>query len=289
MSNYQGPMRLAHRGLTREFPENTFEAVRAAYERGLEGAEIDIQMSRDGEIVVFHDDNLTRMTCGHPTKFSNARVCELDWEELSKVEIPYANHQLDTFPEGGYPREGDAIRPFRILGQERRYEDELKREPRMAHISTLKSLLEWMDTLKRPFELEIEYKADDMMPRLAELLQGCRARANCIVFSGYDAHNEQIQRFAAQEGLPDGVRLGANLRFLNETALKRLDEWQLWEIGLNMGATAEDVRYLHDRGVHAFSNLGDTPEGWKSIVGNGFDGFKTNYANEYTDWWSRTR
>lgn len=55
----------AHRGLhteDRRIPENSLPAFRAAVEAGY-GIELDIQLSKDGEVVVFHDDTLDRV-CG---------------------------------------------------------------------------------------------------------------------------------------------------------------------------------------------------------------------------------
>lgn len=52
----------AHRGASYLYPENTLEAFRAACELpGLAGIELDIQLSKDGEIVVFHDETLDRL------------------------------------------------------------------------------------------------------------------------------------------------------------------------------------------------------------------------------------
>ncbi len=52
----------AHRGASYRYPENTLEAFRAACETdGITGIELDVQLSRDGEIVVFHDEMLDRL------------------------------------------------------------------------------------------------------------------------------------------------------------------------------------------------------------------------------------
>ena len=54
-----------HRGLyelDQSVPENSLEAFRRAVEAGY-GAELDVQRTRDGQIVVFHDDSLQR-ACG---------------------------------------------------------------------------------------------------------------------------------------------------------------------------------------------------------------------------------
>ena len=68
---YTGPQRFAHRGLVQAAPENTLGAFQGAVDGGYEGIEIDVQMTRDGEIVIAHDSNFTRMTLGHPDGGSN--------------------------------------------------------------------------------------------------------------------------------------------------------------------------------------------------------------------------
>lgn len=57
-------IRIAHRGASRDYPENTLLAYRKAIEMGVEYLEIDVQVTRDGEIVVMHDERLDRTTNG---------------------------------------------------------------------------------------------------------------------------------------------------------------------------------------------------------------------------------
>jgi len=57
----QKPMLLfAHRGGSFEFDENTMEAFRGSYERGLRGFETDVRLTGDGAFVILHDDTLER-------------------------------------------------------------------------------------------------------------------------------------------------------------------------------------------------------------------------------------
>ena len=56
------PQLIAHRGLMREFPENTLLALRAALEVGARHVEFDIQLSADRVPMLFHDDTLERTT-----------------------------------------------------------------------------------------------------------------------------------------------------------------------------------------------------------------------------------
>lgn len=55
-------LKIAHRGFTKSFPENTLEAFAEAVKNNFDAIELDIQFSKDAEAVVFHDDNLNRLT-----------------------------------------------------------------------------------------------------------------------------------------------------------------------------------------------------------------------------------
>ncbi len=52
----------AHRGFSEKYPENTMLAFRKAAELGVEGLEIDVHLTKDGELVVMHDENTVRTT-----------------------------------------------------------------------------------------------------------------------------------------------------------------------------------------------------------------------------------
>lgn len=54
----------AHRGYAAAFSENTMTAFREAEKAGADGIELDVQMTKDGEIVVIHDENVNRTTDG---------------------------------------------------------------------------------------------------------------------------------------------------------------------------------------------------------------------------------
>ncbi len=55
---------IAHRGASAYYPENTLDAFEAAIELGADMIEFDVQLTRDGEVVVFHDEKLSRCTDG---------------------------------------------------------------------------------------------------------------------------------------------------------------------------------------------------------------------------------
>ena len=52
----------AHRGASGYAPENTLEAFELAIHQNADGIELDIQLTKDGEIVVAHDEKINRVT-----------------------------------------------------------------------------------------------------------------------------------------------------------------------------------------------------------------------------------
>ena len=56
------PAVFAHRGASRAAPENSLAALKLALEKGADGVEFDVQRCASGELVVFHDQTLTRCT-----------------------------------------------------------------------------------------------------------------------------------------------------------------------------------------------------------------------------------
>ncbi|MBO4217537.1 MAG: glycerophosphodiester phosphodiesterase [Clostridia bacterium] len=85
----------AHRGLydnDNGIPENSLAAFEKAAENGY-GIELDVQLSRDGRVVVFHDDTLSRVCC------VDKRVDELDFDELSKLSLCGTGERIPLFEE----------------------------------------------------------------------------------------------------------------------------------------------------------------------------------------------
>ncbi len=70
----------AHRGASKTHPENTLPALREAVRLGASMIEFDVQLTRDGTLVLMHDTTVDRTTNGH------GKVSELDWKELRKLD-----------------------------------------------------------------------------------------------------------------------------------------------------------------------------------------------------------
>lgn len=83
----------AHRGCSLRYPENTLLAFeKAARLQRLTGIELDIQLTKDGQIVVFHDERLDRTTDGMGC------VCEYTLPELKKLKIDAGSYPDQSIP-----------------------------------------------------------------------------------------------------------------------------------------------------------------------------------------------
>jgi glycerophosphoryl diester phosphodiesterase len=72
---------LGHRGASSDAPENTLAAFQLALAQGADGIELDARLCGSGEVVVFHDDRLERLTG------TAGRVADLPWSTLSGLEV----------------------------------------------------------------------------------------------------------------------------------------------------------------------------------------------------------
>ena len=82
---------LAHRGCHAELPENTLAAFEAAVNRGADGIETDVQATRDGVPILFHDTTVQGQAVAGMT---HAELCH-----RSQVEVPTLVSALDAWPD----------------------------------------------------------------------------------------------------------------------------------------------------------------------------------------------
>ena len=87
--------RLAHRGYSDLFPENTMSAFEKAVNSSFEGIETDVQMTIDGELLLLHDDKINRTSDGkgilRNMTFNEAR----QYNYNNKMDITEQIHTLD--------------------------------------------------------------------------------------------------------------------------------------------------------------------------------------------------
>ncbi len=137
----------AHRGASAFAPENTLAAIHMAGEQGADGAEIDVQMTADGVVVLFHDSDLMRLA-GRP-----GLISEMTYDELSTVDVGSHSDFADQF-----------------AGE---------------RIPTLAQAIDAADEYGMRLNIELKYYGDDptLAPAVAELLAERDFADQCIVSS----------------------------------------------------------------------------------------------------------
>lgn len=124
----------AHRGYSAAFPENTMKAFKEAEKVGSDGLELDVQLTKDGQVVVIHDETVDRTTNG------TGYVKDFTFKELRKLDASYKQKTM------------------------------LKKEP----IPSLEEVFEWMTTNNLTCNVELknilfEYKG--MEEKVIELVR----------------------------------------------------------------------------------------------------------------------
>jgi len=84
---------VGHRGSSADFPENTVQSQRACFGKGVKGAEFDVHLSRDGEVVVLHDTTLERTASPACPPELSPELCE---EGGTETQESYARKLRDT-------------------------------------------------------------------------------------------------------------------------------------------------------------------------------------------------
>lgn len=90
---------IAHRGYSKLYPENTMIAFQKAVEARCDAIELDLQLSKDGELVIFHDDTLERTTTGKGliSQFTRKELMELDASRL--FQGIHEHHRIPSLEE----------------------------------------------------------------------------------------------------------------------------------------------------------------------------------------------
>lgn len=154
------PILVAHRGDVQNYPENTLEGIEAAVRVGACVVEFDVQLTRDGVPIIYHDDTLRR-TSGVPE-----RLFDLKYE------------QLQQYSAGEVDRLGDKFRGIKI--------------PTLSQlVSLLQSWPRVMIMVEIKEESLEEFGCKNVVDRITEILAPIKEQ--CIIIS-YDADSLDYSR-----------------------------------------------------------------------------------------------
>ena len=130
----------AHRGFCSQYPENTILAFQKALEEGVDGIENDVQLSKDGHIVIMHDESVDRTTNGKGwvKDLTLAELKELDASE--KFGSQFGVQRVPTLRE---------------------YLELVKDQPVITNIEMKTGVFEYLEMEQMLVDMLREYKLED--------------------------------------------------------------------------------------------------------------------------------
>ena len=90
---------IGHRGGAGLAPENTMAAFRNAATLGIDGIECDVMLSADGHIIVYHDDDLSRLTNGTGISFEKTLAALKKLDAGAKFDSKFAGERIPVLSE----------------------------------------------------------------------------------------------------------------------------------------------------------------------------------------------
>lgn len=152
------PWLIAHRGGSALAPENTVEAFEKAASLGADAMETDVHLSRDGHVMVFHDDDTERI-CGVPGTI----------EERTRAELEALDAAWGWSPDGGksFPLRATGVRIPALA-------DVLARFPRMR------------------FNVDAKHHSPALGEALAKLLRAAGTEGRVCVGSAFGDQSEHL-------------------------------------------------------------------------------------------------
>lgn len=244
------PIVLGHRGAAGEAPENTLVSFRLAQQRGAAILESDVHPTRDGEIVIFHDETVDRTTDG------SGPVRELDLAELRELDAGYRfSTDGETFPYRG----------------------------RGVGVSTLEEAFAALPGMR--FNLEIKEGDAAVIARIVEIVEQAGRADRTLLTAGKDAVMERLRarlrrcgtRVAQGAGPADVV---AFIRSALEGTPVPPEPMALQipaEFAGRPVVTPELVRHAHAHDVHVHVWTINEPDEMTRLLDLGVDGIVTDF------------
>lgn len=238
------PLFIAHRGGAGLAPENTLAAFRQAVERWeVDMLELDVRATRDGRIVVLHDERVDR-TCD-----GTGAVQTLLWDELKELDAGY--RFVDAAGDPSFRGRGVGIPLFETV---------LESFPRLRLNVDVKS-----PDAARGLVAIIRRHGAERRVLVAGERRSHRAAARGYV-GPWGASRAQIRRFFALHRLPGGG--------LYTPSCDALQVPEVWN-GLQV-VTPRFVREAHSRNIPVHVWTVDDPETMRRLLSWGVDGVQTD-------------
>ena len=239
----RNPLVIGHRGLPSSAPENTIESAKEAVAASVDCIELDVRLSSDGEIYIYHDNDLSSLTTGSGTVNSHTAA------ELDKIKV---------LRSGSY-------------GTFKKY-SKVK----------LPSLREFFEALKDDdvmFFIEIKEEAGNISQKVADMVQEFDLTRRCCMITFLSSQVSAFQK--ALPGMSTGQLMGTPSGKKYETVVKNIIAQIAPENATFNASGVNDtklVRALMYRGITAWPwTYSNTTTGDAYLLGVG--GITTDFCN----------
>ena len=222
------PVVVAHRGDSFHAPENTLNAAQRGWEAGANAWELDVQLTRDGVAVVFHDETLARTTDvadrfrGDVRGQDGFRLSDFDWREVRTLDAGSW-----FFDERGPERSAAAFGTLEYLRRDPRAlrQTDPVRVPTLVDALALTAELDWL--------VNVEIKSfPESPPGLTKAVLEAIARTGTssrVLLSSYD--HRELARIPSLLSAGDQQLLSIPRGVLTSTPLFRPDEYVTGIVG----------------------------------------------------------
>jgi len=259
---------IAHRGASGEAPEHTWPAYERAMALPVDFLEPDLQMTRDGHLVAFHDKTLDRTARG-PEGPCRGLVSARSLEELLQCEV--GSWFNDAYPDRAHPSfVGQRIVPFENLLE--RWGSEVRWYPETKHPEASPGMEEALVELLRRFGFGP-----------AAYVQGR------VLVQSFSA--ESLRHLETLEPSLPRIQLLSRDRMAFRSlpsVLRKISEYA-WGIGVDRKAVDEGLmETARSAGLQVHVWTVDEPEEMKRLLALGVDGIFTNFPARLLDILGRT-
>jgi glycerophosphoryl diester phosphodiesterase len=246
-------MVIAHRGGAKESTENTIETFQRAGRIGADGIETDIRLTRDGVVVIYHDDIFGRVE-GLPKPLQTRLVADMTYAELRANPLaPVGDASGNRF------------------------------------VPTLEDLLAKVKTGLLNIELKRCPKFDDLVDKTIAILKNSPA-LDRVVLEAPDLKTSEKLRKELGAGLKLHINPGYDTTVSYQESLDKVLKFKPHSISVYYKkASLELIEKAHNAGVEVWVWTLDTPEYAQALRQLGVDAVKTDTPTKLIDAFRRQR
>ncbi len=244
---------IAHRGGAKESTENTIEAFQRAARIGADGIETDLRLTRDGVVIIYHDDIFGRVE-GLPKPLQTRPVAEMTYAELR------ANRLQGVGDDSGN-----------------------------RHVPTLEDLLTKVKTGLLNIELKRSPKFDDLVDKTIAILKGSPA-LDRVVLEAPDLKTSEKLRKELGERVKLHLNPGYDTTVSYQESLEKVLKFKPHSISVNYKKVSlELIEKAHNSGVEVWAWTLDSPEWAQALRQLGVDAIKTDVPTKLIEAFRRQR